>query len=239
MHHTPDEVISIPGRPGSIPLEVFTPRGAGPFPAVLVIHEMLGLNADMRRIARRFADHGYLAACPDLMAAGSRIGCVLSAMRSLRRGQGPQVEQLTAALDALRRRADTAGVGVAGFCMGGGFATLLATHTTLDAAAVFYGDLRPKEEFASACPIVAGYGARDRQFGSKGQRLEAYLAGHGIPHDVRTYADAGHSFMSEAISKPLALLVRPWMLVEYNEAAAEDSWRRMLAFFGEHLGGAA
>ena len=59
----------------------------------------------------------------------------------------------------------------------------------------------------------------------------------GREHDVRIYDDAGHSYMSQAGHPVLAWLTRPLMHVEYNAEAAEDSWRRMLAFFGRHLAG--
>lgn len=57
----------------------------------------------------------------------------------------------------------------------------------------------------------------------------------GKEHDVRVYEEAGHSYMSDAGHPVLAWLTRPLMHVEYNTEAAEDSWRRMLGFFGRHL----
>ncbi len=229
------ELETIQGVKAPIPLEIFKPAGEGPWPAVLVIHELLGLNNDIRRIAGRFAENGYLAACPDLMADGGRIGCIRAAVESLRKGEGPQVAQLEAGIKLLRGRADTSEVGVAGFCMGGGFATLLATRVPLGAAAVFYGDIRPSEELKQACPIVAGYGGRDKGFRGKGKRLQQRLTEFGIPNDVKIYPEAGHCYMNKAVPGLLAPLVRPLMVVDYHEEAAEDSWRRMLTFFAEHL----
>jgi len=230
-----DEVTPIEGVRALIPLEIFRPKGAGPWPAVLVLHEIVGLNADIRRIARRFAENGFLAACPDLMADGGRIACIRSSLDSLRRGEGPQIVQLKAALDALRARDDTSEIGVAGFCLGGGFATLLATRERVGAAAIFYGDIRPREELKRSCPIVGGYGTRDKAFLSKGMRLQERLTEYGIPNDIKFYDGVGHSFMNRAVPPYLAPLLRPFLVVGYNEQAAEDSWSRMLAFFGEHL----
>ena len=54
-----------------------------------------------------------------------------------------------------------------------------------------------------------------------------------VPHDVKVYPEAGHSFMSTrpAALAPLARLAR----LDYKPESAEDSWRRIFAFFGEHL----
>ncbi len=233
-----DETTTIARDGRAVPVEIFRPAadaGPPPWPAVVVIHEIFGVNDDIRRIARRFADAGYLAAVPDLMTGGMHIACVLRAMQALRAGRGPQVDDLEALLDALAARPDVARIGAAGFCMGGGFALLLGTRARVDVAGVFYGDTRPRDELARVCPVTGGYGGLDRLFGSTGRQLVATLDALGKEHDIRIYEDAGHSYMSDAGHPVLAWLARPLMHVEYNAAAAEDSWRRMLAFFARHL----
>lgn len=222
----------------TVPVEIFRPPAfAGRGPAVLVLHEIFGLNDDIRRIARRFAAHGYLAAAPDFLADGWYLGCILRAARDLRAGEGPTVAVLEAVIAALTARPDVGKVGVAGFCMGGGYALLLGTRQRVDAAGVFYGDGRSRDELARACPLTGGYGGRDRIFAPQGRRLIADLEALGRPHDVVMYEDAGHSYMSDADHPLLAWLTRPLMAVAYDPAAAEDSWRRMLAFFARHLTG--
>ena len=61
-----------------------------------------------------------------------------------------------------------------------------------------------------------------------------------MPHDIKTYDDAGHSFFSQVDGWQgwLARLPSP-MAVGYEERAAEDAWRRMLDFFDEHVAGSA
>ena len=88
---------------------------------------------------------------------------------------------------------------------------------------------------AHACPLTGGYGGRDRIFGPQGRQLIARLNALGRDDDVALYEDAGHSYMNDAGHPYLALLTRPFMAVAYDHAAAEDSWRRMLEFFGRHL----
>jgi carboxymethylenebutenolidase len=239
MAAVPDSRTTVEVGERSVPLEIFMPAdGAGPHPAVLVICESFGLNEDIRRISRRFADNGYLAAAPDLLAGGLHIRCVLRAMTALRKGRGDTVDDLEATIAALEARPDVATVGAAGFCMGGGFALLLGCRRKVAAAAVYYAESRSREELAQTCPLVGGYGGKDRLIGRHGRRLVAALDDLGIEHDIRIYEDAGHSYMNDA-GKPLAaLLSRPFLHVEYDEAAAEDSWRRMLAFFERHLAAA-
>jgi carboxymethylenebutenolidase len=241
MQASADETTSVTRQGRAAPVEIFRPgaaAGGPPWPGVVVIHEIFGANDDMRRIARRFADAGYLAAVPDLFAAGLHLVCLVRAMQALQAGAGPMVDELEAVIGTLEARSDVGRVAAAGFCMGGGFALLLGTRQRVGAAAVFYGDTRPHDELARACPLTGGYGGRDRIFAAKGRELIATLDGLGKEHDIRMYEDAGHSYMSDAGHPVLAWLTRPLMHVEYNAAAAEDSWRRMLAFFDRHLRGA-
>lgn len=229
------ERITVTAGARTIPVEVFPTASGGRGPAVLVLSEIFGLNDDIRRIARRFAANGYLAAAPDFLAGGWHLGCVMRAARDLRAGEGATVAVLEAAIAAVAARPDVSRVGVVGFCMGGGYALLLGTRVPLGAAGVFYGDVPGAEALARACPIVGGYGGRDRLFAPQGRRLIAELEARGRAHDVVVYEGAGHSYMNDAGHPLLAALSRPLMAVAYDEAAAEDSWRRMLAFFGRHL----
>lgn len=232
----PDERLNVGAGDLTIPVEVFRPaHRSGRTPAVLVLSEIFGVNDDIRRIARRFAGHGYLAAAADFLAGGWHLGCVVRAARDLKAGNGPTVAVLEAVLDMLAARPDVGRVGAAGFCMGGGYALLLGTRERLAAAGVFYGDARGRDELARVCPVVGGYGGRDRIFGPQGRRLIADLDALGQAHDLVVYEDAGHSYMNDAGHPILAALTRPLMAVAYDPAAAEDSWRRMLAFFAKHL----
>jgi carboxymethylenebutenolidase len=235
---TADETTSVTRSGLTIPVEIFRPSAAShppPWPGLVVIHEIFGTNDDIRGIARRFADEGYLAAVPNLMAGGLHLACVLRAMRALAAGRGPAVDALEAVVDVLEARSDAGKVGAVGFCMGGGFALLLGTRERLAAAGVFYGDIRQREELARVCPVTGGYGGRDRLFAPKGRELIAALDALGREHDVRIYEHAGHSYMNRAGHPVLAALTRPLMHVAYDADAAEDSWRRMLAFFASHL----
>ena len=226
------------GRPMRAALAL--PASAAPRPAIIVIHEIFGLNDDIRRITGRVADLGWVALAPDLYdTEGPRVLCVLRAMLALRRGEGPAFADLEAARTwlAARPEVDARRTGVIGFCMGGGFALLYAVRAPLGAAAVFYGDVpSTAEELREVCPVVGGYGERDRLFAGQGRRLETLLTELGVPHDVRIYPDAGHSYMSR--HEGLLATLAAWgpMKVGWNRDAEEDSWRRVEALFRTHLG---
>ena len=129
-------------------------------------------------------------------------------------------------------------VGMAGFCSGGGFAMLYAARggRTLRAVAPFYGALPDDESIIpDLCPTVASYGGRDGAFGGNGPRLAAALEAAGVPHDVKTYPDAGHSFMSRHEGLMGALMTHSPVHGRFDEDASADAWERVLAFFGEHL----
>jgi len=81
--------------------------------------------------------------------------------------------------------------------------------------------------------VVGSYGARDPMGIKPPERLEKALTELGVPHDIKVYPDAGHRFMSKPppALAPLAHVAR----LDYQPDAAEDSWRRVLDFFAEHL----
>jgi len=212
-----------------------------PHPAVIIAHEIMGLNDDMRRIATRFADSGYVALAPDLVGSGFKPLCIARFVRGMSKAAaGRPYREMRAFHDWLAKRpqVDPDRIGMAGFCAGGGFAILYAASggRELRAVAPFYAALPADMSIIpEICPVVASYGGRDGTFGENGPKLEAALGEAGIPHDVKTYPDAGHSFMSEHDGLLMAMMRRGPMNVAHDPDAAEDAWARMLGFFGEHL----
>jgi carboxymethylenebutenolidase len=209
-------------------------------PGVVVVHEVFGLNDDIRGKADELAAHGYLAIVPDLYQGKSWPGCVRKAFAQLRAGSGPAFEVLDAARGVLAERPDCTGkVGVIGFCMGGGFALLCAPRPGFAVASVNYGDVPKDAEaaLAGSCPIVGSFGARDAG-GTKGpERLQRALVVLDVQHDVHVYPESGHRFMSKASG--FGGVLAKMMRMDYNAADAADSWRRIYAFFDAELGGEA
>jgi carboxymethylenebutenolidase len=214
------------------------PTGEGPWPAVIVVHEALGVDAVMRCQVDRLAAAGYLALMPNLFSDGGAKRCLIATFRAMFAGRGRAFTDIEASRQWLLGRADCTGkVGVIGFCMGGGFALLLAARG-YDAASVNYG-LAPRDldrALRGACPIVASYGGKDIGAAKTVRRLEDTLTRLDVPHDVRLYPSAGHSFLNDAPVGPA--LLRPLLRVANvgpEPDSAADAWRRIEAFFGTHL----
>jgi carboxymethylenebutenolidase len=106
-----------------------------------------------------------------------------------------------------------------------------------DAAAPNYGQL-PKdlEALRRSCPVVASYGAKDVMLQRAATKLETLLAEGAVARDVKEYPDVGHSFLNDFPTPSVFQFVERIAGLAYSEPEAEDAWRRILAFFGEHLG---
>ncbi|HJM74945.1 MAG TPA: dienelactone hydrolase family protein [Dehalococcoidia bacterium] len=195
---------------------------------MIVIQEWWGLNDDIRAIAGRFAAEGYVAIAPDLYhgtlaSEPDEAGKLMGALdRNL------AAAEIDAAVSYLTSEHGAAKVGCIGFCMGGGLTLATASRPTSTVAAVhaYYGvPFLSSDEMATVhCPVMASYGGTDA-FTPADQiaALESGLAASGTTTDIKTYAEAGHSFFNSGDA--------------HHEASAADSWARSLAWFGEHLGG--
>jgi carboxymethylenebutenolidase len=217
-------------QPGNRRLEAYLsrPEGEGPFPGIVVIHEAFGLNDNIKDITQRFAEEGYVALAVDLFANRNRAVCMARIIGGMLRGSPDRfgVPDLKAALSVLAEQpsVDAARLGAIGFCMGGGFAIAWAcTDDRLKAVAPYYGvNPRPLSAVSRSCPVVGSYPEKDFTARSA-RKLEAELERHGVPHDVKIYAGARHAFFNDRSRA-------------YDPGASEDSWRRTLAFFKEHIG---
>lgn len=226
---------------GSMRGALAVPRSPSGRRGMVVLHEAFGLNDDMRRMTGRWAEAGYVSVAPDLYSPGHRAACLTRVVVSMVAGVTSAVVALIdAAGKYLARRddVDAARIGVVGYCQGGGFALAVAPTGRFAAAGVNYGAVpRSRERLVGICPVVASYGRLDKVIGPHGDRLERHLEALGVPHDVKTYDGAGHSFFSDA-NRPAWLARLPLpdpMHLGYVEPVAEDAWRRSLEFFDQHI----
>ena len=229
------------GATGEFRAYLAVPEGQGPWPGVVVIHDVLGMTTDLKRITDRFAAGGYLALAPDLYDAGdgSKLHCVIRTVRAHFTGHGPAYESLRAAREHLISDPRCTGrVGVAGFCMGGGFCLQLAPSGLFNVAAANYA-LLPKDvdKLETSCPVVASFGAKDHIVATDtAARLEAVLTRGGVPNDVKQYSDVGHSFMNQLALPGAIRVVAGIAGLAYSAPEADDAWSRILSFFQQHLG---
>ena len=204
------------------------PDGTGRYPGVVVVHEAFGLNDNIRDICRRFAEEGYVALGVDLFEGGNRAVCMARMFVGGIAGNLDYygVPALKAALGRLAAHpeVDAARVGAAGFCLGGSIVlTWACTDSRLAAIAPFYGAApKPREAIRRMCPVVGAWPGKDFTTKAAGI-LETELTAAGIAHDLKIYPGAKHAFFNDQ-----------WRT--YHPEAAADSWRRVLAFFAEHVG---
>jgi carboxymethylenebutenolidase len=217
---------------------VARPTTGAAWPGVVMIHEVWGIDDELRRQADRLAAAGFVVMAPDLFGEGSRLGCMRSVFAAMKARSGKPFDVIARCRDELRRDSQVNGkVGVLGFCMGGGFALLLASDG-FDASSVNYGMIPADVDdvLRGACPVVASYGGKDAQLVKQVPRLKAALVENGVPHDLEVYPSAGHSFLNQTTNGPV--LIRPLVRLAHvgpEPVAAADAWRRIEAFFGEHL----
>ena len=175
---------------------------------------------------------------PDLFSRGGARKCLTATLKALTTGKGQAFDDVESAKANLLARTDTTKkIGVIGFCMGGGFALLLANRG-YDASGVNYG-MMPKDLDAvleGACPIIGSFGANDKQLTGAATKLELALTKKKIAHDMKEYPNTGHAFMNphQAGGPVFGTLLRITG-AKPNPDAAADAWSRIEKFFAQHL----
>ena len=229
--------VFIPTPRGQMPAWLAVPSHSGPVPGVVILHDIFGMTQDHRNQAKWLAEAGFQSLSLDLYYQGGMLRCVRSVMREIMARSGPAFDDVEAARSWLLAQPNSNGkAGVVGFCMGGGFALMLASGHGFSAASVNYGGKLPDDFEAfleTACPVVGSYGGKSKMEEGVAEQLEQALQRALVPHDVKEYPDAGHGFMNN----------HGWFFVKllrftgmgYNDPATMDARSRIIAFFHTHL----
>jgi carboxymethylenebutenolidase len=209
------------------------PTQAAGAPAIVVIQEWWGLNAQIRGVAERLAAAGYLALVPDLYRGQSTVEAEEAhhLMDGLNFGDAAS-QDIRGAVQYLKTRAPK--VGVTGFCMGGALTLLALTQTPeADAGVVWYGC--PPLEYVDASkirvPLQGHWATQDAFFKIETvDALEEKLRSASIAFDFHRYL-AHHAFANETAVGPGRIPA-----TQYDAVWAQQAWDRSLRFFGHHLG---
>jgi carboxymethylenebutenolidase len=223
-----------------LPVYVARPPGRGPFPIILVIHEIFGVHEHITDIARRLAHLGYCACVPQLF---HRLGDPMQATdaEAIQRDFVARTADLQVLNDidntidwATTQGGDLGRLGVTGFCWGGRIAWLYAAHNPeVHAAVAWYGrlvgpitDLTPQQPITIAgslhTPVLGLYGGKDPSIlpdTIAAQRTALQYARE--PCEIIVYPEASHAFFADYRGG-------------YHPDSAADAWYRMLNWFQQH-----
>lgn len=206
------------------------PAGAsGPLPGLIVIHEWWGLNDNIRAETRRLAAEGFVALAVDLydgqLATAPPAAMKLS--QALTNNPGPALANLRAAYDYLEQVEKSPRIGTIGWCLGGRWSlrTALLLPTQVDATVIYYGSVKvdPAELATLQMPVLGLFGSKDPIVPlASVEEFAATMKKLGKPVDVQVYQGANHAFANPSGQA-------------YDAPAAEDAWRRTIAFLRAHL----
>jgi dienelactone hydrolase len=252
-----DSVAPVQAPP--IPIEVMRPEGAGPFPAIVMLHDCSGLgprsSGSPRRWAKLLVAEGYVVVIPDSFSTRGHAGGVCTNADPGRREVNPQRRRADAYAALAHARTlpyvDGKRVGVMGGSHGGA-STLAAMaarlRTPRDGApfaagvALYPSCGRPQGAYAPLAPLLILTGELDDWTPADPCRAladSARAAGH--PVSIKVYPQAHHAFDSDRPVRFVERRVNSNSATGFgattggNAAAWEDSIREVKAFFARHL----
>ncbi len=228
---TQGTMVKFPGGAGEIGGYLARPKGEGPFPAVVVIHEWWGLTDWVKQNADRLAAQGYVALAPDLYGGKSTADPMVAheLMRALDPGDGlADLKGAVAYLGAQPFVKKDTRYGAIGWCMGGMYARTLAQDSdAVGPTAICYGSISVEPGQVAKLkgkPVLGIFGATDRGIPADKVRDfgKALDAASDATVDIQIYPGAGHAFMRKGGD-------------QYAAEAADDAWNRIDAFFAANL----
>jgi carboxymethylenebutenolidase len=234
MHMTKTVTIQTLGGAGTFDAYVAEPEGA-PKAAIVVIQEIFGVNAGIRRKCDTLAEAGYLAYAPDLfhqLEPGIELDPdiepemqrALSLMGKFDQDRG--VRDIEATIKAARAALGDGGkVGAVGYCLGGRLAYMTAARTDIDASVGYYAvgiDGLLGEKAAIAKPLVLHIPEEDHFVDKDTQKaMHAGLDDH-PKVTLYDYPGEDHGFATEFGKRR-------------SEESAKQADARTMTFFASNL----
>ena len=232
--------VRIPTRDGEMPAYRAMPEGKRNLDVVLVVQEIFGVHEHIRDVCRRFAKAGFLAVAPELYARQGDPGkyTEISKLISKIVARVPDA-QVFADLDAAaawaaRNGGEGGDLGITGFCWGGRMVWMYAAHNPrLKAGVAWYGPVarayhpgdRTALDVAASikAPILGLYGAADGGIPNDTvEKMRAALKASGnAASEIVLYPDMPHAFHAD-------------YRATYRKDAAQDGWKRAVAWFRSH-----
>jgi carboxymethylenebutenolidase len=221
---------TIPGVNGgpNVRAYVAKPAGAGPFPAVIMIHEFWGLNESIVSKANLLAEEGYLVIAPDTFR-GSTTSWV---PRAIYQVISSKPENVNADLDSVyawlesQTDVDPDRIAIAGFCYGGRTSLVYSLHNNrLAATVIFYGSPETDVEVLKNLPgpVLGIFGGADQSISvDQANAFDAALTQAGVPHEITIYEGQPHAFVHNAEGIKAG-------------GAQGEAWDQMLVFLDENL----
>ncbi|MCX6081102.1 MAG: dienelactone hydrolase family protein [Chloroflexi bacterium] len=206
------------------------PSNTGPWPAVIVIQEWWGLDAQTKSIADRFAAIGYLAFSPDLYHGElAPLGDGQTALALVQKYATSAPADLQQLFDALKTDPKCNGkIGSVGFCFGGRMSLTLGIKRPVDAICTFYGGGMQNifdQLGAIKCPVLGLFGDQDVSIPvGTVEQFDILLDEIGVEHEIIVYPNSGHAFFRDSDTSV------------YIPEASKDAWERVTKFFQKNLG---
>ncbi len=232
--------VKIPTQDGSMPAYRAMPAGKTGLATVLVVQEIFGVHEHIKDVTRRLAKQGYLAIAPELYARqgdASKYTDTGALMKEI--VSKVSDAQVMADLDAAAAWAATNGgggkLGITGFCWGGRVVHVYAAHNpNLAAGVAWYG------------PTARPYHAGDKTPMDVAARIKAPILGlyggadGGIPNDTvekfgAALRSAGNTRSEMVIFPNMPHAFHADYRPSYRKEAADDGWKRLAAWFKQHL----
>ncbi len=216
------------------------PEGAGPHPAVIVVHEWWGLKDYIRERADMLAGLGYAGFAVDMYGEGRTADDPERAAELMNSAFPEAARRFQAAMDALGGRADIANGKLAamGYCFGGAVVLAMArAGVALAGVASFHGILEtdsPAQPGAVRAKVRVFHGNDDAMVSpASAAAFREEMEAAGVDYEFVGYEGAGHGFTSPRADENHRKFGLP---VAYDKAADEDSWRRLRGFLQSLFG---